>query len=81
MGLLILSRLKYPDNWSKLILNVASAKAFLGDVCACVLSHLSHVQLFATLWIVAPQAPQFMGCSRQEYWSGLSFLLSEIFLT
>ena len=81
MGLLILSRLKYPDNWSNLILNVVSAKAFLGDVCACVLSHLSHVQLFVTLWIIAHQAPQFIGCSRQEYWSGLSFLLSEIFLT
>ena len=36
-----------------------------------VLSHLSHVQLFATLWTVACQAPLSMGCSRQEYWSGL----------
>ena len=32
---------------------------------------LSHVQLFATLWTVAHQAPLFMGYSRQEYWSGL----------
>ena len=37
----------------------------------CVLRHLSHVQLFATLWTVAPQAPQSMGFSRQEYWFGL----------
>ena len=37
----------------------------------CVLSHLSHVQLFAALWTVAHQAPLSMGFSRQEYWSGL----------
>ena len=34
---------------------------------------LSCVQLFATPWTVAHQAPLFMGFSRQEYWSGLSF--------
>ena len=34
---------------------------------------LSRVQLFATLWAVAQQAPQSMGFSRQEYWSGLPF--------
>ena len=34
---------------------------------------LSHVQLFATLWIVAYQAPPSMGISMQEYWSGLPF--------
>ena len=30
---------------------------------------------FATPWIVALQAPLSMGFPRQEYWSGLSFLL------
>ena len=34
---------------------------------------LSHVQLFATPWTVAHQAPQSMEFSRQEYWSGLPF--------
>ena len=34
---------------------------------------LSPVRLFATLWTVAHQAPQSMGFSRQEYWSGLPF--------
>ena len=34
---------------------------------------LSHVQLFATPWIVAYQAPPSMGFFRQEYWSGLPF--------
>ena len=38
---------------------------------ACMLSHFSHVQLFATLWTVAHQSPLSMGFSRQEYWSGL----------
>ena len=36
-----------------------------------VLSHFSHVRLFATPWTVALQAPLSMGFSRQEYWSGL----------
>ena len=34
---------------------------------------LSRVQLFATPWTVAHQAPPSMGFSRQEYWSGLPF--------
>ena len=36
-----------------------------------MLSHFSHVWLFVTLRTVARQAPLSMGCSRQEYWSGL----------
>ena len=36
----------------------------------CVLSHFSCVQLFATPWTVAHQAPLSMGFSWQEYWSG-----------
>ena len=33
---------------------------------------LNRVQLFATPWTVAHQAPLSVGFSRQEYWSGLS---------
>ena len=36
-----------------------------------MLNHFSCVQLFATLWTVACQAPLSMGFSRQEYWSEL----------
>ena len=36
-----------------------------------MLSRVSHVRLFATLQTVAHQATLSMGCSRQEYWSGL----------
>ena len=32
---------------------------------------LSHVRLFVTLWTVPCQAPQSMGFSREEYWSGM----------
>ena len=34
-----------------------------------------------TPWAVAYQASPSMGFSRQEYWSGLPFLLQRIFLT
>jgi len=34
---------------------------------------LSRVQLFATPWTVAHQAPSSMEFSRQEYWSGFPF--------
>ena len=39
-------------------------------MCVCV---LSRVQLFATPWTVAHQAPLSMEFPRQEYWSGLPF--------
>ena len=34
---------------------------------------LSCIQLFATPWTVACQAPLSVGFSRQKYWSGLPF--------
>ena len=34
---------------------------------------LSRVRLFATSWTVIYRAPQSLGFSRQEYWSGLPF--------
>ena len=37
----------------------------------CVFSLISRVQLFATLWTAAHQAPPSMGFSKQEYWSGV----------
>ena len=43
----------------------------LNHVYVCM---LSHVQLFATPWMVALQAPLSIRFSRQEYWDGLSFL-------
>ena len=43
---------------------------------ARMLNHFSRVQIFATLWTIARQAPLSMGFSRQEYWSGLPCPLS-----
>ena len=39
--------------------------------CQSSIQMLSHVQLFATPWAVARQAPLFMEFPRQEYWSEL----------
>ena len=36
-------------------------------------SSLHHVQIFATPWAIAFQAPLSVEFSRQEYWSGLPF--------
>ena len=38
---------------------------------------LSHVQLLATSWTAAYQAPPSMGFSRQEYWRGCHCLLRD----
>ena len=38
-----------------------------------MLSHFSHVRLFATPSTVACQAPLSMEFPRQDYWSGLPF--------
>ena len=38
-----------------------------------LLSHFSHVRLCVTPWMAAHQAPQSLGFSRQEHWSGLPF--------
>ena len=47
--------------------------AFSGIYYECI---FSHVQLFATPWTVARQAPLSMGFSKQEYWSGVSMSFS-----
>ena len=41
----------------------------------CMPSRFSRVQLFATPWTVARQAPLSMGFSRQEHWVGCHALL------
>ena len=39
-------------------------------LCACLLSHFSHVWLFETPWTIARQAFLSIAFSRHEYWSG-----------
>ena len=43
----------------------------LMQVRACIRAKLLQLRLTLTLWTVVHQAPLSMGCSRQEYWSGL----------
>ena len=44
-----------------------------GKPMVCMLSCFSYVQLCATPWTAARQAPLSMGFSRQEHWSHLPF--------
>ena len=60
--------------WVPLSLVREVEKAFIPSLCM-----LSRVRLFVIPWAVARQAPLSMEYSRQEYWSGLPFLLSGIF--
>ena len=50
-----------------------TGKIIYGSVQFSSVQSLSRVQLFATPWSVAHQAPLSMEFSRQEYWSGLPF--------
>ena len=61
--------------------NLLSPGGFLSVVCACLLSRFSHVQLFATLWTMAHQAPLSMGFSSKNTGVGCYFLLQGIFPT
>ena len=65
-------------NIEKHIRLFALKKKPTSDTQCAVLSRFSRVQLFATLWTVACQAPLSMEFSRQEYWSGLPFHKSKI---
>ena len=47
------------------------ALGFLACSFKFMLSRFSRVQLFATPWTVACQAPLSMGILQAEYWSGL----------
>ena len=47
---------------------------------AAAAKSLSPVQLLATAWTVAYQAPPSMGFSSQEYWSGVPLPYNTIIL-
>ena len=59
---------KYPSTRQSIALAGTSIQY---NVCGCLLSGFSCVQLFVTPWTVVRQPPLSMGFSRQEYWSGL----------
>ena len=60
------------------ILNLFKYPCYMRNLCVylhvlCYVHLLSRVQLCATLWTIACQAPLSMGFPRKEYWSGLPF--------
>ena len=80
---ILLQEVKLFGAFLHLLLLALAENIYLSQTCliACMLSHFSRVQFFATLWTVACQAPQSMGFPRQEYWNGLPFPSPGIFLT
>ena len=65
--LLITSQIHYYHH-DAIISIITSSVIFIVKV-----KSLSRVQLFATPWTVAYEAPLSIEFSRQEYWSGLPF--------
>ena len=55
----------------KKYINYFHSSALKFFMCCSVLNCICCVQLFATLWTVARQAPLSIGFFRQEHWSGL----------
>ena len=73
----LLGKLYYPLPcfilYSKAKLFCYSRYLLTSHFCIPVPYDQKSVQLLATPWTVAHQAPLLMGFSRQEYWSGLPF--------
>ena len=63
---------KLPRPWYSPGKNTGMGCHFLLQCMKMKVKFLSRVQLLATAWTAAYQAPPSMGFSRQEYWSGLS---------
>ena len=66
---------KLPRPWDSPGKNTGVGCHFLLQCMKVKVKLLSRVQLLATPWTVAYQAPPSMGFSRQEYWSGCHCLL------
>ena len=62
------NNLRYADDTTLMAESEEELKSLLMKV---KVKSLSRVQLLATPWTAAHQAPPPMGFSRQEYWSGL----------
>ena len=65
---------RLPLPWDSPGKNTGVGCQFLLQCMKVKVKSLSHVQLFATPWTAAYQAPPPMGFSRQEYWSRLPLL-------
>ena len=63
---------RLPCPWDSPGKNTGVGCHFLLQCMKVKVKSLSHVQLLATPWTTAHQAPLSMGFSRQEYWSGVA---------
>ena len=61
---------KITGGWNQ---GLARTEYLLEELLLLLLSRFSRVQLCATSWMAAHQAPLSLGFSRQEHWSGLPF--------
>ena len=61
----------FPRPWDSPGKNTGVVCHFLLQCMKVKVKLLSRVQLLATPWAAAYQAPPSMGFSRQEYWSGV----------
>ena len=62
---------RLPSPWDSPGKNTGVGCHFILQCMKVKVKSLSHVQLLATPWTAAYQAPPSMGLSRQEYWSGV----------
>ena len=62
---------RLPCPWDSSGKNTGVGCHFLLQCRKVKVKSLSHVQLLATPWTAAYQAPPSMGFARQEYWSGV----------
>ena len=62
---------RIPRPWDSPGKNTRAGCHFLLQCRKVKVKSLSRVQLLATPWMVAYQAPLSIGFSRQEYWSGV----------
>ena len=64
----------YRKTWMNFLANLILTAVL--EIWRSEVKSLSRVQLFATPWTVAHQAPPSMGFSRQEYWSRVAISFS-----
>ena len=69
---------RLPHPWDSPGKNTEVGCHFLLQCMKVKVKSLRHVRLFTTPWTAAYQAPQSMGFSSQEYWSGVPLLSPSI---
>ena len=71
----LLMEVKEESEKAGLKLNIQKTK-IMASHCVCVVQSVQSCPTLCPQWTATQQASQSMGFSRQEYWSGLPWLLS-----